>query len=293
MKKMFAILMTLFTVISCSTNQKDDFQRIENEMVEITPDYLEVIDGINEINAGLKSVETRARWWKYLCTAIADAGVSLIPGSNVAAGISASTLVWGMLKEVKKAVDDTRAATEPILSLRDSSVSLTRLVDPDWNTYESDSDGYLHNRVIVNLYEDYGEALFDLSTSEFTDLAFAELARVEGREIEYSQSEMDEIYTSIDEYVNAFITSETPDDFFNYLKIQYPGKNGEIEILKAAMDGFMALDVNKDEGEYVKKVMGVVDDSNLNDDSKKNVKSSLAVANASTRLWNEAALVEP
>ncbi len=119
------------------------------------------------------------------------------------------------------------------------------------------------------------------------------LVQTKGREREYSQSEMDEIYTSIDEYVNAFITSETPDDFFNYLKIQYPGKNGEIEILKAAMDGFIALDVNEDEGKYVKKLMGIVDNSNLNDDSKKDVKSSLAVANASTRLWNEAALVEP
>ena len=292
MRKMFALLMTLFTVISCSTNQKDDFQRIENEMVEITPDYLEVIDGINEINAGLKPVETRARWWKYLCTAIADAGVSLIPGSSVATGITASSLVWTMLKEVKSK-QETRAVSEPVISIRDTSISMTCLESPEWKKYDSDSDGYLHNRVIVNLYEDYGESLFDLSTSEFTDLAFAELARVEGREIEYSQSEMNEIYTSIDEYVNAFISSDTPDDFFNYLKIQYPDKNGEIEILKAAMDGFTALDVNEDEGKYVKKLMGIVDNSNLNEDSKKDVKSSLAVANASTRLWNEDALVEP
>lgn len=290
MKKFFVILITLIATISCSVNTDCESPVMYEDVKELSSDYVEVIEGINEVNQNLIPAATRARWWKYLCTAIADAGVSLIPGSSIGTGIAASSMVWTMLKEFKtKQV--TRSASEPVISIRDTSIALTYLESPEWKKYDSDSDGYLHNRVIVNLYEKYGESLFELSTQEFTDLAFDELAVVEGKPVEYSQSEKNELCASIDEYVNAFVTSETSDDFFNYLKTKYPDKNGEIEILRAAMDGFTALNVNEDEGDYVKRIMGLVDNSNLTEDSKKNVKSSLAVANASTRLWNEDALL--
>lgn len=109
----------------------------------------------------------------------------------------------------------------------------------------------------------------------------------------------EEVKTRIETVVfgkgNDLVRSPIPYELEAYLyitelKIIHPNKSEELDVLKVSLEGFQYIDPETDNGQYAKSVVTLIEDSNINPDSKNALISGVSVANASVRLWNEDAI---
>lgn len=227
--------------------------------------------------------ETRIpRWLRWIITVAVDAGVSI--ASNIGTGISASTLAWTVTKDEVTPAVTTSSINPPGTSLK----YLTPLAPVNGN--ENDY-GYIHNKVICDLYDLYGEGLFDLSIEELLPLVGHKVAEVTGKPyVTPSFTNEQESIELLENAMNLYKKSETSSQFMNGLKRQYPSIANELDVLQTTLEGYQHIDINTDKGEYAREVIQLVNKANISDYSKQTIVSGVSVANASTRLWNTSSL---
>lgn len=265
-------------------------KRIEADESLSNP-YVELSTQIQGLNQNYITPGTKARWWKYLITAVADAGVGLATG-RIDYAISASSLTWTMLKDLSD--NSGSSSTAPELgdrntSIYDVDVSLTNL-----DVYEEEglSDGEIHNIVINNIYNVYGEAMFELESEELLVLVANEVASLTNSNPSSVISDIDRACSEVSVYTNAYLRSSSVDDYIAELKAIHPDKADELDVLKAALEGFQFIDPETDDGQYARDVVNLIEDSDIDDASKNTLTSSVSIANASVRLWNNDAINE-
>lgn len=284
MKKIFALAFVAMLFISCSnkeTNNAIPADVTENtEIAALKNDLL----ALNNEMFG-QQIETRAKWWKFLLTAIADAGVGLTTG-NVGFAISASSLTWTVLKDVHRKVE-SKADNDPVKSVNDSTFAMSYLEIDD-----EDNDGIIHNQVILNLYEKYGEELFALPEETLLQIVAEEVAAITGCLAEEVIPDITAAKSDMKVYTDAYIESRSIDEYIEYLKIANPEKSDALDVLKITLDGFQFIDTTVDNGDYASRVIDVIDNSDVEATMKEDLKSSVSIANASTRLWNTDAITE-
>lgn len=279
-------------VSSCA---KNDSASIEIKNEPSSNPYAELSTQIESLNQDYLIPETRAKWWKFLITAVADAGVGLATG-NVGYAISASSLTWTVLKDVNGKSDSssssTSSSTSPATgefikpSIKEVETSLVYLDVCDGSV----NDGEIHNTVINNIYNRYGEEMFELESEELLTLVATEVAYLTNSTSSSVIADIDKAVSDMSVYTSAYLRSNSVNDYITELKIIHPNKSEELDVLKVSLEGFQYIDPETDNGQYAKSVVTLIEDSNINPDSKNALISGVSVANASVRLWNEDAI---
>ena len=226
--------------------------------------------------------KARPKWWQVLLTAIADAGVGLLTG-NVGYAISASSLSWTVVKDLSVQKIETKSDDETFCSVRDSVFAMSHL-DIDGN---DNNDGVLHNQVILKLYERYGEELFKLPEEVLLQAVADEVALLTGCEANEVIPNVAEAKVEMKVYTDAYIESANVDEYIGRLKAVNPEKADALDVLKITLEGFQFVDIKTDDGRYAEKVLDVIDNSDVSPEMKADLSSGVAIANASTRLWNQ------
>lgn len=280
--KKFVFLIALFSAMltSCTNNEnKVDIPEIDanSEIISLQNNLL----ALNNEMFG-EQIVTRASWWKYLLTAVADAGVGLLTG-RVDWAISASTLAWTIFKEQVEndpAFDIPDSERAPSLNIESSALSHLQISEEEIN------DGIIHNQAIINLYKRHGENLFSLSEENLVQEVAEEVAELTQCSTEDVISDIETISNELIDYNNIYIESTTIDEYINHLKELKPEKSDELDVLKIILEGFQFVDAEEDNGEYASAIVEIIDNSNIATEMKNELKSSVAIANASVRLWN-------
>lgn len=276
---MFSVL--IIALSSCTKDvQITEIPVVEDAAVE---NLKADLTSLNETMFGESTVVTKAKWWKFLVTALVDAGSGLLTG-NISIGISASSLTWTVLKDVG-VVKKNETSFNP------SSVSLTELKLEDDNETIL-SDGEIHNIVLLNLNERYGEDMFKLPKEILIREVANEVASLKGCTSEEAIADIDEASAQVKIFTDAYINSSSIEEYTATLKRYYPQKAAEIDVLEITFEGFQQVDVETDNGEYAREVTKIIDESAIPTTMKAELKSGVSLANASTRLWNQDAIVQ-
>ncbi|MDE6147501.1 MAG: hypothetical protein K2G18_05525 [Bacteroidales bacterium] len=290
MKKIVFIMAFLATfLVSCSN--KETAVTVPTVDVPQSTEVIALKNDLLALNNEMfgQQIDTKARWWKYLLTAIADAGVGLITG-NVGFAISASSLTWTVFKDVSK-TSDNNIESDPVKSVNDP-VFATSYLDIDDDCPLEDNDGMIHNQVILNLYEIYGEDLFDLPEETLLQIVAEEVAAITGCTVEEVVPDIASATADMKVYTDAYLESSSIDEYIEHLKTANPEKSDALDILKITLEGFQFVDATVDNGEYATRVIEIIDNSNVEEAMKDDLKSSVSIANASARLWNTDAATE-
>lgn len=267
--KFTVIAVLAIAVVACVTNNesvnKQDRQDLEYESVIAE---LEALKSQTSLN-----VETRvAKWWKWLIVGAVDAGVGF-GTANPGAGVAASALTFTMLQADSKAAEKPEGKYNP--SIKPVSRSLNNL------EIEGTKYGALHNQVIINLYQEHGESLFENTQEDLMGYINAELAQMRTAYV-HRIIRLDDITPYLDEYVNA----KSLDDFFKGLARLHPDKINELNVLKVIIEGFEHVDMETDNGEYATAAIRIINASDMSLSNKTALAEGISIANASFRLWN-------
>jgi hypothetical protein len=265
--------------VSCSKNEDKVLTPEEKEIA------VETLKGdLSQLNLQMfgNEPQTRGNWWRYLLTAAADAGVTIASCGNWGWGISASILVWTVTKRESNANTNSTQSQ----SLLSADISMSYLVDESWSFDISDEAGYYHNKVINNLYQEYGESLFDLPAVELVRLVNAEVALESKGLFVVPESELNQMVADLQMLTDMYVNAIDLDAYINSLKTYNPSKSEELDVLKVSLEGFQYLNPEADNGQYISRVMNIIDNSSVDATFKGEIKAGISVANASTRLWN-------
>jgi len=277
MKNLFYIVaLCAVLTTSCTNKESHNITPIKEQDTDIVDLKNDLLALNNEMFG--EQIETKAKWWKYLLTAIADAGVGLITG-NIGYAISASSLTWTVFKN---SVETSEGAENH--SINDDKIALAYLEIADEE--EELNDGTIHNKVIINLYNKYGEELFNKSEEVLIQNIAKEVAILTGCSAEEIFPDIHSAKSEMAIYTNAYIESKSIDEYINHLIEYKPEKSEELEILKIALEGFQFVDAETDNGEYASRVTEIIYESNISPEMKEDLRSGVSVANASIRLWN-------
>lgn len=277
MKKLSCILLVaLITFVSCNKvdnakkySQESDFTALKEQLIEL-----------NNTLPKNESITTKAKWWKYLLVAAADAGGFFLGGGAsagagaVTAGCAVSTLVWNLVKEEKKAETKANIAGQPT-SFYDSEIALSCV----------DGAGLIHNKVILDLYEDHGEALFAYNEDSLLPLVAEKVSLETECTIGEASLTIQEQQNVVNKTVNAYATSSTIDEFINNLELSAPERAALLEIVNVILNGFDSIDAVADNGIYCASVQNIISESTVSEEAKQILTSTTSVANASARLW--------
>lgn len=269
MKKSTILMLVMIgaAVFSCSTVEKEAVtsEEVSTAFVDLQAD----LQKLNQVSFG-EMPTTRAPWWRWALTFGADLGVGLL-SSNVSYGIAASSFVWTVSKNEVLVAE----------SIREESFVLDHINDSNLG-----DAGYIHNKVIVELYKQYGEDFFELPQEEIVVLVNKEVSKRTGESLDDLNAQSADVLNKARLGTQMFIESNSIDEYFDKLKTLDPSKDDEFNVLKIVTQGFERIDIETDNGDYANKVIHIINDSNLPIKEKSELKSSVAIGNASVRLWN-------
>lgn len=201
---------------------------------------------------------------------------------------------WG--KEKDAAQTDIQAEPEKkneIVSNNPSggnkiSINTDALPELNGNLIE-DNAGYIHNAVIINLYEKFGDAL-----NEFSDLELANAINSEYDEVVRNSNLISNatIENDIDiEAVNNFISlvgsCNDVDELINTMIREYPACRNELEVIGSVLKQLAEKDIDEDIiDDYVEEIIYAIKSSAIPNNSKDVLKSIISVAGASRQIWD-------
>lgn len=269
------LIVCAFILSSCSSDEKINV--VDEQTKTAFDDVKANVMALNVETFGqIRKPETRARWWKWLVTIAVDAGAGFGTG-NAAVGISASTLTWTMLKSenVKNQ------------SIHPAEVSMEHIALEKLNYITSDIDmGYVHNKVLVTMYEKYGESMFSFSNETLVSLVNKEVAALTGQELSSLELQPSYVLSETKKYIDAFDPNGTIEEYFSNIKRFVPlVRHAELDVLEVVMDGLLQVDIDTDNGKYASNVITIVNNSNLTITQKNNIINGVSIGNASRRLW--------
>lgn len=271
--KKIVIIMLFGLIAFCSCTKNNVVETPSENINEVDALKLELLE-LNSTLPPSKDVITKAPWWKYLLVGVADAVGGFIPGGSVSTAISASTLAWTIMKEEKKSSESSTGSPAEIQSLNPVESALVNV----------GGDGEVHNKVIVNIFEKYGEEMFSLPENELNYEISKEVSLQTGEPLEAVKITPQQSVT-IHNVVDAYVTSATVDEFM--CKVSPTLANPELsEVVEVILSGYERVDISTDNGTYEAAVNKTIEKSKISTTPKDCLKSVSSVANASTRLWN-------
>lgn len=288
----FTVFLTLIggLIYSCTEDASLDnmSKPIPGQNEQLEPRYEELTDSITSLTnkaileSGCYNYETRASWWKLLkrwCLVVCADGLAglLTRDSDIASNVS-------LLTAQLLAYQPFEPSTPEIMSL-DRALDQQLLADSAWARTSLDNSGYLHNKVLVSLYQIHGDNLLTLSLDEiYADAdSIASNAPAFGIVSPAVRNEAQSIFAQVNEVYN---NTDTMEDFFEETKTIYPNERQQLNIFEVVMNGFFQIDLNADNGQYLNAVMQTINSSSLPEGDKQSLRTGISIGHASAFLWS-------
>lgn len=314
---MMSLMLSLSVFVSCSnedvissTNPKEvnEFENYEAEFAKLK---LQLDDlGYQTYGANYKQVHTRSLWAKLykavvsVVTADCSTGLAAtaISGGNAVVGATVGILAsaWTAFNQDKIAdpqfgprkIQENNLLDSNYIARRDSV--LNDLIIPRLNgqpTNTLDSIGYVHNLVILSMYEDHPE-LFEAETlfsNEFADSVDSYVGKV----LVLNSNLISEEVNSIPELVSMchnirqyILQAPSINVAMDSLQASLPEYYQEFDILNTFIESLNLEDDYETAEEYATAVFALIEESELPDNIKESLRAGLLIANASQKLWD-------
>jgi len=188
----------------------------------------------------------------------------------------------------------TRATLGNKLVMNKESVALNNVVlknNTGMACQESalcDSIGYYHNKVLLNMNnKNLLTPTTDIRT--FNREVYINTCNVLGCEASLEEAEKvannKEIVSLVENSPENFSNYEDMDVYLNNLKKAYPNLSSKFSVIREFMIGLSNLDIDENDGNYAQKIIDLINNSNLDEDSKKELRNAIIIGNASYQLW--------
>lgn len=301
------LLICAFSYCACSSLEEDAAMKIE----PVTP-YLELATKIDSIPIDKnisRGTTSRPFFKKWLRTVLADAlsgnksintqsNANNYPHANIT--VSAGGSIMSYKKYLQKLRMENlqyyskhRIAAFPLLN--DSTFWGGATSNLAWSDslltgsptlIEPIQHGYIHNKIIADLYMEHGDSLFLYSPLKVDTLLRQELSSSVNLQYQSPDVMAPTDTIMINNILDICDASENLDECFTGLIDLYPYQRNELIVLRSIMDKLYMLDIETDQGEFFSNVLSLLRFANIPDSSKYIITSSLSIANASIRLWN-------
>ena len=277
---LFVVVALLATLVSCSHESNIQIKEQNDEEA-----FVMLMNEISMYNAGF-GVDTKAGggFWRRLGRVAAADGLGFAVGSVGGPGVG---LLSGIFSSFFAACRELMTATftktnSGTIVLSDdklySNSGLTTLTECDYM-------GEIHNVILEEIYEENPDCF-----TSFTDSQM--LAAIQQKIKKHYPSEnvssSDINLSDTKQLVNAVLNPElTITQAFDKVRKQYPSKVAEINVIEQYCAAVSSIDDNETVKDYTDGFHSVLDDSTIDDSTKKSIKSTISVAGNSRLLWSE------
>lgn len=275
--KRFALI-TL--ILACAGFISSCSKQTESAGIEESVAYEQLSKSLEEYNTEfLNSTETKS-FWSSLCRIVTNDAIGALlgssafgPGGGLFGAVAASTARF-VTEIIETHLDSGNAEELNSFFNRD-----TCLYD-DLSLNEADSIGIYHNQIIVAMLDERPD-IASMSETEINDLIICKM----------SEAGQGLLSTAVADYkfYSALNDDENSEALFNRISKRYPSINRELQIVKKYADTI--ANIEEDEiPSYTDGYRAIVNDSDISEDSKDLVISTISVAGSSKLLWEEDSL---
>ena len=253
-----------------------------------------------EVSKGNEQVITRGGWVKWfkkiIGVTVADAVGGIVcswfgPAGTAAGATATSGLVAAFLDEpVIEIYTRSKGDDELFPPMNPDDKSMNNLFPGDVSDELltiGDSIGYFHNRILLDIKnENQGQKLSRDSILACIAQKTSEFYRVDKNEIKQDFANNKELFDFVAGGDYQSVNGEDLHDIIAAWIAKYPNKQGELTLLETFFSGLNNIDVDENDGDYLMKVLKLVDNSELSEEIKRNLRNAFIVGNASYQLWN-------
>lgn len=153
----------------------------------------------------------------------------------------------------------------------------------------ADSVGYCHNKIIYDICNDTTKlAMVQNATSiELYDMVENEVIETFDikKPLVFNKDYRPQVINEIEKIKQVTDSSIDYNDQFTILKATYPESSEELDVLKDFISN-NRFPVTTESTTYVNQILRLIDNSDISDESKKELRMAISIANASAKLWN-------
>lgn len=208
--------------------------------------------------------------------------------SGLMAAINPDRISFSSPKRISLKADTTKV----IMPMNPIDITLDSNVIPGGKGFvaqKKDSIGYMHNLLLTDLKSELTPA--DLSIDSL-------IIKVPQTACKYYNDEpLNVVIANLSEKRPFFEkiqcmerkgvdTYNDVDDIVNDWKSNFPECSEDLNVLGSFIKGLSNLEVEENDGEYLNKVLELIDASSLDDTKKNELRNAFIVGNASYQLWN-------
>lgn len=312
MQKIVALFLGL-TLLMCSCSQSvidDDIALNDNVHSGNTINNVELLsiqNQIDSLNNQMFPEQVQSRGFKdffkkIFTVAVSDAVGGMfgalwggpcgaVAGAIVSSGVAALTPVEN-ISIFSRATDDNGDLQLVMMPMNSKQIALTSSLVPvsETNTKvtKEDSIGYFHNKVLLDLNTSLEARAY--TVDNIIDVVSVATADIYNEPKETIITELNSNKSFYEGILSNNIISQpqytTLHDVFAAWKSQYPEQADKLSVLEVFFNGIVNLDIDENDGQYLEQVLKIVDESSLDEETKRDLRNGFIVGNASYQLWN-------
>lgn len=178
-----------------------------------------------------------------------------------------------------------------MIPMNDSDIAISpSLLPTNKNSQitKTDSIGYFHNLVLKELNTTLCPNDYVLDSL---------IVKVASTTCKYYDEPIDDVVGKLNQERTFFekisdtenYSTENCDDIHEIISVwkkQFPKQSDKFDVLETYFNGIANLDVEENNGEYMNRVLDVINKSSLEEDTKNELRNAFIVGNASYQLWN-------
>lgn len=266
---MFLIVAILFSTSGCSNVSDDNVYQgeMKTEALKKLKNDLLVLNSNYENNPELQTRFKFKLWFRVLAIVVADVACTIY--GNLPTGITASKSANDIMNDLEEKLNKA-----PSSSLKSNAL----------DGLEIGSAGYIHNKVLIDMYEKYGESMDTLTTEQLLDLASNDVYNLTG-EANLPLSKSDAVLL-VDNVVGKMDLTKSISENIESLKTLTidPELQSKLDICGTFIEGLQMVDDN--DSTYFESANELIINSDLPTADKLELQDALSVGYASAKLWN-------
>lgn len=316
MKNILFFCLTVIASVLLTGCSQEDTISLSNEKVHSFEELSVSIDLLNQkyakcallsdsVESATEPKKAKAWFWfgRIISSVAADVAGSL-SGSpsgvsvNIKQGIDSSISIWKMWEmksepenepnnDLKN--DSSSVAPKRPAQLKSGNIVINTTSVPQINgRFIEDNAGYIHNKVIIDLYEELGDELKNISADDLAVYISREYETVikDAGLVSKCQSEQVIDRSVVNQICELASNCDDVTEFIASLKKKYPMCAQELDILENAMQMIMSQELEEEQiDNYTRDVIKTVGYSNIPNNSKNIIKATVGVSAASSQLW--------
>lgn len=266
---MFLIVAILFSTSGCSNVSDDNVYQgeMKTEALKKLKNDLLVLNSNYENNPELQTRFKFKLWFRVLAIVVADVACTIY--GNLPTGITASKSANDIMNDLEEKLNKA-----PSSSLKSNAL----------DGLEIGSAGYIHNKVLIDMYEKYGESMDTLTTEQLLDLASNDVYNLTG-EANLPLSKSDAVLL-VDNVVSKMDLTKSISENIENLKTLTidPELQSKLDICGTFIEDLQMVDDN--DSTYFESANELIINSDLPTADKLELQDALSVGYASAKLWN-------